>query len=88
MAPTPFLPATTPQEHTPNPPRSPRSTNRLFGAGRSDFKLASLLFGFSPLDPITYAAVPAVLAGAAMLSSYLPTRRAASVDPVNALKEE
>jgi predicted permease len=48
----------------------------------------SLLFGISPLDPPTYAAVPVILVLAAMLASYLPARRAASVDPVETLKAE
>jgi len=50
--------------------------------------MKSLLFGISPLDPLTYAAVPMALAAAAALSSYLPARRAGRVDPVVALKEE
>jgi predicted permease len=50
--------------------------------------MKSLLFGISPLDPLTYAAVPVVLVTAAILASYLPARRAAAVDPVEALKAE
>ena len=50
--------------------------------------MKSLLFGISPLDPLTYATVPIVLAVAAMLASYLPARRAAAVDPVETLKAE
>jgi ABC-type antimicrobial peptide transport system permease subunit len=50
--------------------------------------MTSLLFGISPLDPLTYTVVPVVLAMAAVLSSYLPARRAAAVDPVVTLKEE
>ena len=38
--------------------------------------MKSLLFGISPLDPLTYAAVPVVLVAAAVLASYLPARRA------------
>jgi predicted permease len=49
--------------------------------------MKSLLFGISPLDPLTYAAVPVILVAAAVLASYLPARRAAAVDPVEALKE-
>jgi len=48
--------------------------------------LRSLLFGISPLDPLTYCTVPLVLALAAGLASYLPARRAAAVDPVEALR--
>jgi predicted permease len=50
--------------------------------------MSSLLFNISPLDPWTYAAVPLVLLGAAVLASYLPARRASSVDPMGALKAE
>jgi ABC-type antimicrobial peptide transport system permease subunit len=50
--------------------------------------MSSLLFGVSPLDPITYVAVPCVLVTAAILASYLPARRVSAVDPVEALKVE
>jgi predicted permease len=50
--------------------------------------MKSLLFGISPLDPVTYAAVPMVLLMAAVLASYLPARQASTVDPVEALKAE
>jgi putative ABC transport system permease protein len=50
--------------------------------------MKSLLFGISPLDPLTYAAVPVVLIGAAVLASYLPARRASAIDPVEALSAE
>ena len=48
----------------------------------------TLLFGVSPLDPLTYVSIPLVLAGCAVLASYLPARRAAGVDPVEALRAE
>jgi predicted permease len=50
--------------------------------------MKSLLFGVSPMDPLTYAAIPLVLAGCAAVASYLPARRAAGVDPMEALRSE
>ena len=42
--------------------------------------MKSLLFGISPLDPLTYVAVPLVLVACAAIASYLPARRAAAVE--------
>ncbi|MGA8089803.1 MAG: ABC transporter permease [Terracidiphilus sp.] len=50
--------------------------------------MKSLLFGIGPLDPLTYFTVPIVLAAAAAIASYLPARRAASINPVEALRVE
>ena len=50
--------------------------------------MTSFLFGISPLDPTTYAAVGLVLAVAAALGSYVPPRRAAAVDPILVLRSE
>jgi predicted permease len=50
--------------------------------------MSSLLFEVSPLDPLTYIAVAVGLVAAAALASYLPSRRAAAVDPVEALRAE
>jgi predicted permease len=50
--------------------------------------MASILFGVSPIDPLTYIAVSAGLAATALLASYVPSRRAATVDPVDALRAE
>ena len=50
--------------------------------------MQSLLFGIRPLDPLTFTVMPLVLAGVAVLASYLPARRAAAVDPVETLRAE
>jgi predicted permease len=50
--------------------------------------MKSLLFGVSPMDPLTFAAIPVVLVGCAVVASYLPARRAARVDPMEALRSE
>jgi len=50
--------------------------------------MSSLLFGVSTLDPVTYAAVSALLILSAVLASYLPARRATTIDPVEALQAE
>jgi putative ABC transport system permease protein len=50
--------------------------------------MSTLLFGVTPLDPATYVLVPIVLVAATALASYLPARRAVSVDPAEALKSE
>jgi predicted permease len=50
--------------------------------------LRAFVFGVPVSDPVTLAAVAAVLIGVTALASYLPARRAARVDPVTALREE
>jgi predicted permease len=50
--------------------------------------LRSLLFHVSPIDPVTYALACVALCGAAALASYIPSRRTAAVDPVEALRAE
>jgi predicted permease len=50
--------------------------------------MSSLLFGVNPIDPVTYGSVSAGLVVTALLASYLPSRRAAAVDPVEALRAE
>jgi predicted permease len=50
--------------------------------------ISSLLFGVEPLDPLTYAISVVALAAAALVASYLPARRAASVDPMETLRSD
>jgi putative ABC transport system permease protein len=50
--------------------------------------MTSMLFQVSPLDVTTYAGVSFALLTAALLASYLPARRAASLNPVEALRAE
>jgi ABC-type antimicrobial peptide transport system permease subunit len=50
--------------------------------------MASLLYGVSPMDPLTFGAVALGLSAIAMVASYIPARRAAGVDPVVALRAE
>jgi predicted permease len=49
--------------------------------------LREWLYGLSPLDPLTYGGVAALLAASAMAASYVPARRAARLDPAQALRE-
>jgi len=60
----------------------------LVGAFAAMRLMTSLLFHVSPVDPITYAAMTAGIVAVAWLACYLPSRRAASVDPVDALRAE
>jgi predicted permease len=50
--------------------------------------LASFLFGVRARDPVTVSAVSLLLLASALLATYLPARRAASVDPITALRCE
>jgi len=50
--------------------------------------MSALLYGVSPTDPITYVSVAVALTAVVLLASYLPARRAASVAPMDTLREE
>ncbi|HEY7213901.1 MAG TPA: ABC transporter permease [Thermoanaerobaculia bacterium] len=58
----------------------------LLGAVALTRWLGSLLFEISPLDPLTFTAMPLLLLAIVLLSSALPAERAARVDPLKALK--
>ena len=57
-------------------------------AGGLTHFMESLVFEISPLDPLTFIVVPLLLAIAVVLASYLPARRAASLNPVEVLNAE
>ena len=50
--------------------------------------LRTLLFGVSSRDPVIYGSVVMVMIGVGLLANFLPARRAATVDPVQALRSE
>jgi ABC-type antimicrobial peptide transport system permease subunit len=50
--------------------------------------LSTLLYEVSPLDPLTFGSVVAILSASALLACYLPARRAARVDPAVALRHD
>jgi ABC-type antimicrobial peptide transport system permease subunit len=50
--------------------------------------VASMLFGLSAADPVTYGVVPLILVAVALVASLVPARRATRVNPVVALRAE
>jgi putative ABC transport system permease protein len=60
----------------------------MAGAIASSGLLKNLLFGVRPRDPVTFFLVPLLLGATALLAAYLPARRAAGLDPMNALRAE
>jgi putative ABC transport system permease protein len=60
----------------------------VLGAFALTHAVKSLLFGVTPTDPTTFGVVAAVLAAAAFVACYIPARRAAQVDPLQALRAD
>jgi len=60
----------------------------LAGAAAATRLMQSALFGVTPLDPLSFAAAPIVVAGVATIACLLPAVRAASIDPSEALRCE
>jgi predicted permease len=60
----------------------------LIGAFWAARLLQSLLFGVSPRDPLIYAAVVLVVLVVGLVANFVPARRAASIDPIRALRFE
>ena len=50
--------------------------------------MSSVLFGIGPMDPPAYLVATGVILMAAALASYLPARRAATIDPMETLRAE
>ena len=60
----------------------------LGGAFMLTHLMKTLLFGVNAYDPLTFVAIPVLLAGIALLASWLPARRAARIDPTISLRSE
>jgi putative ABC transport system permease protein len=59
----------------------------LAGAFALTRTLSGLVYGIGTLDPVTFVAVPVMLAAVALLACFVPARRAAAVDPITTLRQ-
>ena len=59
----------------------------LIALGTTHF-VSSFLYGISPIDPTTFAAVSAILAAVALVASFIPARNAAQMNPMDAMRYE
>jgi putative ABC transport system permease protein len=50
--------------------------------------MASLLFGVTATDPVTFLSVTLILAAVALIACYIPARRAMQVDPIKTMRYE
>jgi ABC-type antimicrobial peptide transport system permease subunit len=60
----------------------------IIGATLAAFSLRSLLFHVSPSHPAAYLVAAVLLISSALLAGFLPSRRAANLDPVRTLRQE
>jgi putative ABC transport system permease protein len=60
----------------------------LIGAVLAARLVAGLLFGIHPMDPLSFVVIPALLLAVALAACYVPARRAARIDPLDALRQE
>lgn len=57
-------------------------------AGAVTWLLSGFLYGIGPTDLVTFAVIPLLLTGVALVAAFVPARRASTVDPVTALRSE
>jgi ABC-type lipoprotein release transport system permease subunit len=70
-------------------PQSERRWGKMTAAAvAASNLLKSLLFGIAPHDPVTFAAVPLFFAAVALAAGIVPARRAARLNPMEALRTE